>query len=108
MKFDLDGMRNWEIVKAAYLLMAADRFGMDLSGYGEVAFSPNSGNIFLWVEDYPFTLYLPISSELKDADVWVQWNGPDDNEEHERTLDEFLDLEEIYAWIKKLEELKQC
>lgn len=100
---NLNTMCRWEREKALYLVQAAEELGMNTEGYGELAVNPNSGYTYLWLEDYPFTLYLPIHCELEEKDVWVMWTDPEDGEEVETTLDKFADIDEIYEWVKGLE-----
>ena len=44
--------------KVALLITKASDLGMDISGYGEAAENQHSGNVYLWLEDYPFTLFI--------------------------------------------------
>ena len=44
--------------KVALLITKASELGMDISGYGEAAENPHSGRVYLWLEDYPFALYI--------------------------------------------------
>jgi len=107
MEYKLDSMGKWERQKAMFLIEKADDLGMNISGYGEISVNPNSGYTYLWSEDYPFTLYMPINCELKDEDVWVMWTDPNDGEEHEDTLDEFETIDAIYAWVEELEKASE-
>lgn len=97
-------MGNWEMQKAGFLMTVAGQLGMDISGYGEIAVNQNSGYTYLWLEDYDFTLYMPINCELQKSDIWVLWTNPEDGEETEETLDEFNGLSDIEAWTQKLRE----
>ena len=99
---NFDKMGSWEIEKASFLILTAKRLGMDISGYGELNVNPNSGYTYLWLEDYCFTLYMPISCDLKESDIWVLWTNMEDGEEIEKTLDEFSDLREIETWCQEL------
>jgi len=103
MNVDFEKFGTWEQDKACYLMRVAKDLGMDLGGYGECSVNLNSGNTYIWLEDYPFTLYMPISCELEKADIWVLWTDPEDGEETEITLDE-QSLDDLYKWVKGLEE----
>lgn len=64
--------------KVALLITKASDLGMDISGYGEAAENQNSGNVYLWLEDYPFTLYIDLGSDV----VYANWSSSlDDREE---------------------------
>jgi hypothetical protein len=51
------------IRKVALLITKAADLGMDLSGYGHAAENNSNGNVYLWLEDYTFTLYIPLCSD---------------------------------------------
>jgi hypothetical protein len=99
---NLNKMGNWERQKAIYLLQVADELKIDYTGFGEIAVNQNSGYTYLWCEDYPFTLYMPISCKLEKSDVWVMWTNPEDGEEIEITLDNKT-LDDLYKWVESLE-----
>ena len=100
----LNEMCGWERQKALYLIQTAEEIGMDVDGYGELGANPNSGNVYLWSEDYPFCLYMPINCDLKESDIWVCYSDPYDGEEIEDALDEFNNLAAIEAWCEGLQE----
>ena len=100
----LEKMCGWERSKAIFLLSEAERLNMDLDSYGEIAVNQSSGYTYLWLEDYPFTLYMPISCELKKEDVMVMWTNPEDGEEVETEL-ENKSLNELYDWVKEQEKV---
>jgi len=101
-EFDISKMCNWEIQKAGYLLSVAGELGMDLQSYGQVAVNPNSGYTYLWLEDYNFTLYMPISCELVRSDVYVLHTNSEDGTETEIKL-ESLNLSDIEDWVEAVE-----
>lgn len=74
MKIENEKMGTWELQKAGYLLQAAGDLGMDLSGYGMLDVNPNSGYTYLWLEDMPYTLYMPITCKLTKSDVMASWS----------------------------------
>ena len=102
MEINNKNMCAWELEKAGYLITVAGKIGMDVSGYGSLDVNPNSGYTYLWLEDYGFTLYMPISCELQESDVYAIWSNPNDGEETEKSLDEFNGLSEIEDWVQEL------
>jgi hypothetical protein len=103
MTYNFNKMTNWELDKANFLIRTARKLGMDLQGYGEVSVNEHSGYTYLWCEDYPFSLYMPISCELYREDVYVMWTNSYDGEEVEESLAEFEELKDIYRWVELLE-----
>ena len=103
MNFDnLGKMVSWERQKALFILSVAEKLGMDTEGYGELAVNQNSGYTYLWLEDYNFTLYMPISCKLETNDIWVMWTNSIDGEEKEIQLNN-MSLEDIYKWVEAQE-----
>lgn len=102
METNYTGMCKWEMEKAIYLQSIAVKLGMDLTGYGEVSVNPNSGYTYLWLEDYQFTLYMPISCELKKTHVYALWTNPEDGEEVEMRLGNCTTLTMLEEWAEKL------
>lgn len=102
MEWKLNEMVGWERQKALFIASIAERLGMDTSGYGEMSVNPNSGNVYLWLENYPFTLAMPIHCDLKrsDIDVWV-WNSENGDEES-FTLGN-MNLDEIYEEVERIQ-----
>ena len=97
MEIKLDDMCSWEQEKAIYLLKVAKNLGMDVDGYGQLAVNSNSGNTFLWLEDYNFCLYLPINCKLVKKDIVVNYSCPMDGEETEIQLGS-RKLESLEKW----------
>ena len=84
---DIMKMTQWEREKAVFLMdIAENRLNLDLEGYGELGLNENSGNVYLWLEDTPFTLFMPINCELKLKDVWVMAINNETGEEFERDI----------------------
>ena len=104
MTVDFSKFGDWNAKKAAYLLTVAHELGMKTGGYGELGLNQNSGNVYLWLEDYDFCIYMPISCKLEKAGVWVMWTNPNSGEEIEKTLDEFDGLQSIEDWARDLYE----
>lgn len=96
-------MCKWEIEKAVFLQSISVDLGMNIADYGKCAINPNSGYTYLWLEDYPFTLYMPISCELKKTDIYALWSNPEDGEEFEIKLEKNTTLNDLYYWVEKLE-----
>lgn len=99
---ELNNMSQWPRQKAMYLVTTAENLGMDTDGYGMVGENPNSGNVYVWLEDYPFTLFIPINGDVKPSDVYVDWTNPEDGEEHETKLGT-KSLDDLYEWVEQLE-----
>ena len=82
-----------ELRKGALLITEANRLGMDVSGYGQLDVNMSNGNVYLWLEDYPFSLYI----DLGDDKVQACWS------EYESGGEEFTDvngqsLHELEQW----------
>lgn len=103
MTTNYEKMCDWEIQKSAYLVLKAKQLGMHLDGYGELAVNSNSGNTYLWLEDYNFSLFMPINCELTDEDVFVNYFDHITGNEIEEQLSEFSSIDEINKWISTLE-----
>ena len=91
-----------ELRKAALLITEASRLGMDLSGYGNLDLNSSNGNVYLWLEDYPFSLFIDLGSD----DVQVCWSSYEsDWEEFNTTADKTLyDLEQWASDCVKTEQ----
>lgn len=96
MELKLEEMCKWEREKAIYLMGVAEDLGLDTSGYGELAVNQNLGNTYLWLEDSPVTLYLPITCELTKSDVQCSVYCPECGQDVDIDLGEnsLKDLEE--------------
>jgi hypothetical protein len=102
MKTNYETMTSWEIEKASYLILTAKELGMKLDCYGEVSVNPNSGYTYIWLEDYEFTLYMPINCDLQREDVYVLFTDFETGEETEESLAEFQDINDIYKFINTI------
>ena len=100
MDLNFEKLCGWERTKAIYLVQVANDLDMDLTGYGEIGVNPNSGNTYLWLEDYSFTLYMHISCELVKSDIWAIWTDLDNGDETEISLND-----NIHHW-EQIEALK--
>jgi hypothetical protein len=95
----VDTMDANERNKLNLLMNKARNLGMDTSGYGQGAVNEYSGNVWVWLEDYPFTLYIP---PCGDDDIYTVWIDPYDGEEHE-VLAQDKTLAQLIAWCDSLE-----
>ena len=84
--------------KIGLLITKAADLGMDVGGYGFAGENQNSGNVYIWLEDYPFCLYIALCS---DDEIMVNWTNPDDGEEHDISVGT-KDLSDIYEWCNEL------
>ena len=83
--------------KIALLITKANDLGMDISGYGFADENPNSGNVYLWLEDYQFTLYIG----LGDDTIWASWSDPMNGDEEEIEVSNKT-LAELELWAEQL------
>ena len=105
---NLNKMCDWERKKAIFILGEAEKLGMNTGSYGELAVNQNSGYTYLWIEDYCFTLYMPISCELVKTDIYAMWTNSNDGEEVEIELKEDTTLKDLEDWAEKQEkEIKE-
>ena len=91
-----------ELRKAGLLITEAIRLGMDISGFGELSVNQSSGNVYLWLEDYLFTLLIGPS----DDDLMACWYNSNNGEE-EFTETAGLTLDLLNTWAYDLEEEAQ-
>lgn len=89
-----DNMCSNEVRKAGLLLTKAAELGMDATGYGELGVNPNSGNVYLWLEDYPFTLYIGLGSDR----IIALWTSSEDGAEEEYPLENCTSLDTLNDW----------
>jgi hypothetical protein len=99
MEINTEKMDANEKRKISLLLSKVRNLGMDTSGYGHGAVNQSSGNVWVWLEDYPFTLYIP---PCGDDDIYAVWIDPYDGEEHE-VLAQGKTLAQLIAWCDSLE-----
>ena len=88
------------IRKVAILITKAADIGMNLSSYGHAAENDSNGNVYLWLEDYNFTLYVPLCCG-DDSVIKACWSNLYVDEEE--TIDaDTLTLRELEAWADDL------
>ena len=85
--------------KVALLITAASSLGMDVSSYGQADEKQNSGNVYLWLEDYPFTLFIDLSG---DDEIQACWSDPEDGNECFVTVGN-MTLAGLYDWVSLCE-----
>lgn len=83
--------------KIALLISKASELGMDVSGYGFADENNNSGSVYLWLEDYPFTLYIGLGSD----EIFANWSNPNDGEEEDIEVTG-RSLDNLITWAKDL------
>jgi hypothetical protein len=83
--------------KIGLLITKASELGMDLSCYGVADENTSSGNVYLWLEDYPFTLYIGLGSDS----IYALWTNSNDGEEIEVEIG-FMSLFDLQAWADDL------
>lgn len=83
--------------KIALLITKASDLGMDISGYGFADENQTSGNVYLWLEDYQFTLYIG----LGDDTIWASWSDPMNGEEEEIEVGNKT-LAQLELWVEQI------
>jgi len=104
MEINNKNMCQWEITKGAFLISQASALGMNVTGYGLLDVDQNSGNTYLWLEDYPFTLFMPISCDLEKTAIYAIWSDFNNGDDTELALSDNTTLEDLYNWVESLEE----
>ena len=85
--------------KIALLITKASDLGMDISGSGVASENQTSGNVYLWLEDYSFTLYIGLGSDT----VYASWTNWDNGDEEDLEVTHSEDLNSLYNWTQALE-----
>jgi hypothetical protein len=83
-----------EARKIGMLITKAAELGMDVSGYGCADVNLNSGNVYLWLEDYGFTLYIGLNSD----EIFASWSDPGNGEEIDVEVGT-MSLEDLNHWV---------
>jgi len=83
--------------KIGLLITKASELGMDVSGYGMADENQNSGYVYLWLEDYSFTLYIGLGSDS----IYALWTNMNDGEEEEMEAADY-ELRDLEQWAYKL------
>jgi hypothetical protein len=98
MEINNKNLGNKQLRKIALLMTKASDLGMNLSSYGEVGENDRSGNVYLWLEDYPFTLFIDLGSD----DIQACWNSAMTDREEIIEVGKKC-LFELESWAYKLE-----
>ena len=92
-----------EVRKMGLLITEASRLGMDLGGYGETGVNQSNGNVYLWLEDYPFSLFIDLGSD----DIQACWSDFDSGNEEFILTNKWVDmknvtmsLDDLYKWCE--------
>ena len=93
-------LSNNPMRKVALLITKASDLGMDISGYGYADENQNSGYVYLWLEDYPFTLFM---RPCGDDEICALWTNSDDGEETEIDVTDSTTLDELQEWADDLQ-----
>jgi hypothetical protein len=83
--------------KIALLITKASDLGMDISGYGFADENQSLGNVYLWLEDYQFTLYIGLGSD----DIYASWSDPMNGDEEEIEVGNKT-LAQLELWAEQL------
>jgi hypothetical protein len=86
------------IRKIALLITKASDLGMDLSGYGHAAENNSNGNVYLWLEDYTFTLFISLGDDAINA----CWSSLYTDDEEIIPVDA-MKLYQLEAWTDEME-----
>jgi len=84
--------------KVGLLITKASELGMDLSCYGVADENSSSGNVYLWLEDYPFTLYIGLGSDS----IYAVWTNSDNGDESIIEVEPNMGLDYLYQWCDGL------
>lgn len=85
------------IRKIALLITKASDLGMELSGYGHAAENNSNGNVYLWLEDYTFTLFISLGDDAINA----CWSSLYTDDEEIIPVDA-MTLHDLEAWTDAL------
>ena len=100
MEINTKDMVSNEIRKVALLITKAADLGMDLTSYGEAGVNESSGNVYLWLEDYAFTLYIPIGERNT---IYALWMNTENGDEISTNI-HGKNLERLLKWCKHLDD----
>jgi hypothetical protein len=85
--------------KIQLLTNKARNLGMDTEGRGEGAVNEYSGNVWIFLLEYPFTLYIPPCSYDEIYASWFNFNG---GEHHEMPV-QGKSLDQLIEWCISLQ-----
>ena len=84
--------------KIAKLLTKAVDLGMDLTGDGYADENQNSGHVYLFMEEYNFTLFISLGSD----EIQALWYSSVDGKEIEIEVGE-MSLSDLETWASDLD-----
>ena len=93
-----NNLGNNAMRKIGLLITKASDLGMYVSGYGFADENQNSGYVYLWLEDYQFTLFI---RPCRDDAIEALWSDPYDGEEHEIDVGN-MSLAKLTEWCEDL------
>ena len=82
------------------MLLKAEQLKIDTSRYGILSVNDGDGRVMLWVEDYAFTLAMPIICELEKEHIVAIWTNPLNGKEREMRLKPETSLDDICEWAQ--------
>jgi hypothetical protein len=88
--------------KVALLITKASDLGINISGEGEAAENQNNGNVYLWLEDYPFTLYIDLGSDKVYANWSSSLNDCEESIDTSFVTSGLMSLENLTQWANNL------
>lgn len=95
-------LQGWDLDKALYLIKVANQINMELSEHTIVDVNNTSGYVYLFDNNYYFSLYMPINCDLIKNDVYASYTDSDNGVEHEIDLSSITDCSQIDFWIDEL------
>lgn len=96
-------LQGWELEKGLYLINIASKLKMELNEYTIIDVNNNSGYVYLWCENYNFSLYMPINCDLIKADVYALYTNFENGEESEISCKDFTHVSQIEDWCEEVE-----
>ena len=91
-------LRGNAMRKIGILLVYASDIGMSCECYGFADENQSSGNVYLWLEDYPFTLYIGLGEDT----VYASWECSSDGHEYNIDASE-MTIIDLYNWVRDCE-----
>ena len=96
-------LQGWELEKGLYLINIASKLKMELNEYTIIDVNNNSGYVYLWDENYNFSLYMPINCDLIKADVYALYTNFENGKESEISLKDITHVNQILDWCEFIE-----
>lgn len=99
---ELNNMCEWEKEKALFLVKVAQNLGWN-NDDSIIGLNQNSGYTYIYNENYSYTLFMPISCDLKKSDVYALWTNSENGDEIECELSDDDTLNSLFEWVKECE-----